>query len=682
MLFIDEIHRLNPRRRGDPLPGARGLPHRHRHRPGPGGADARARPAPVHARRRDHAHGAADDAAPRPFRDDVPARLLRARRARAHRAALRADPRRRDRRRGRRGDRPPLARHAARREPHPAPRSRRGRGAPRGRDHGRRSPHEALDLLEVDEHGLERSDRALLEAIVEQVRRWPGRAVDARRRARRGARHDRGRLRAVPAPARLHPAHAARPDRHGARPRPRRRGGRAREPARSACSECPSSGFPARPSRRSTTFVERILRADRALREGAAGGEVQVEIELRDGSVIPLESILPEPGYGFVTLRPQHEAGKEEIVVPVGAIARISLAPPSRSIRRSASRSRPRTSRAVSGGTGARARTARARARAGRGRRAGRGTRNPTLLVVPGHLEEALLDAVVEPGAAEHELAEPVDERLAVDERHALPVADEVRSRARCAAPRSGPSAASSTRSDVSSSSSSLRSEEPELDRRCDDPLLEILAIELEPVGEELDLVVLAGAVVGLGHRRSQNSRVPRGWFRPARAVAWLGMQWTVATGSPRRGSAPRRLARRQRDDRARARPPRIRGRRRGAAASSTARSPATTRGSSVTSTRRAQTIREAIAAGTRICVHGDYDVDGICATALAVSSLRELGADVGWHLPSRFEEGYGLSGQTLARLAEEGYGLDRDRRLRHHRGRRGGRGDSGSVSR
>jgi single-stranded-DNA-specific exonuclease len=68
--------------------------------------------------------------------------------------------------------------------------------------------------------------------------------------------------------------------------------------------------------------------------------------------------------------------------------------------------------------------------------------------------------------------------------------------------------------------------------------------------------------------------------------------------------------------------------------------------------------IRAAIAAGTRICVHGDYDVDGICATALAVTCLRDLGADAGWHLPSRFEEGYGLSGQTLARLAGEGYGL------------------------
>jgi single-stranded-DNA-specific exonuclease len=68
--------------------------------------------------------------------------------------------------------------------------------------------------------------------------------------------------------------------------------------------------------------------------------------------------------------------------------------------------------------------------------------------------------------------------------------------------------------------------------------------------------------------------------------------------------------------------------------------------------------IRRAIAENTRICVHGDYDVDGICATVLAVLVLRELGADVEWHLPSRFDEGYGVSGQTLERLAEEGCGL------------------------
>ena len=68
--------------------------------------------------------------------------------------------------------------------------------------------------------------------------------------------------------------------------------------------------------------------------------------------------------------------------------------------------------------------------------------------------------------------------------------------------------------------------------------------------------------------------------------------------------------------------------------------------------------IRTAVEQGRRICVHGDYDVDGMAATALAVLLLRELGADVTWHLPSRFDEGYGVRSETLARLADEGCGL------------------------
>jgi single-stranded-DNA-specific exonuclease len=55
---------------------------------------------------------------------------------------------------------------------------------------------------------------------------------------------------------------------------------------------------------------------------------------------------------------------------------------------------------------------------------------------------------------------------------------------------------------------------------------------------------------------------------------------------------------------------------------------------------------------GTRITVHGDYDVDGVSATAILVGVLRELGAAVDWHLPSRAEDGYGLSAATVERLA------------------------------
>jgi hypothetical protein len=75
----------------------------------------------------------------------------------------------------------------------------------------------------------------------------------------------------------------------------------------------------------SDALVERILtQIERFAKE--LGGEVQVEIELRDGSVIPLESILADPGYGFITLRP-HGRRKEEVVVPVGAITRLQLGP-------------------------------------------------------------------------------------------------------------------------------------------------------------------------------------------------------------------------------------------------------------------------------------------------------------------------------------------------------------------
>src|SRR3954468_5582558 len=70
------------------------------------------------------------------------------------------------------------------------------------------------------------------------------------------------------------------------------------------------------------------------------------------------------------------------------------------------------------------------------------------------------------------------------------------------------------------------------------------------------------------------------------------------------------------------------------------------------------EAIRAAGADKRRICVHGDYDADGICATALAVLILRELGAEVEWHLPSRFDEGYGVRGEPLSRRGEDGWGL------------------------
>ncbi len=68
--------------------------------------------------------------------------------------------------------------------------------------------------------------------------------------------------------------------------------------------------------------------------------------------------------------------------------------------------------------------------------------------------------------------------------------------------------------------------------------------------------------------------------------------------------------------------------------------------------------VRAAIAEGRRITVHGDFDVDGVCATTVMVRTLREVGADCDWFIPNRAEDGYGLSTDNVRRLAERGTGL------------------------
>jgi len=62
-----------------------------------------------------------------------------------------------------------------------------------------------------------------------------------------------------------------------------------------------------------------------------------------------------------------------------------------------------------------------------------------------------------------------------------------------------------------------------------------------------------------------------------------------------------------------------------------------------------------ALAAGQSIAVHGDYDVDGISATAILVRGLRALGGDPGWYLPHRFQDGYGLGLRAVEALAARG---------------------------
>jgi single-stranded-DNA-specific exonuclease len=66
-------------------------------------------------------------------------------------------------------------------------------------------------------------------------------------------------------------------------------------------------------------------------------------------------------------------------------------------------------------------------------------------------------------------------------------------------------------------------------------------------------------------------------------------------------------------------------------------------------------TIVAHVRAGSRITIHGDYDVDGICSTAVMVRTLRELGGDVDSYLPDRASDGYGLNIATVQRLAARG---------------------------
>jgi single-stranded-DNA-specific exonuclease len=59
-----------------------------------------------------------------------------------------------------------------------------------------------------------------------------------------------------------------------------------------------------------------------------------------------------------------------------------------------------------------------------------------------------------------------------------------------------------------------------------------------------------------------------------------------------------------------------------------------------------------------RICVYGDYDIDGVTGTAILLTCLTLLGGNVEFHVPNRLEHGYGLNSATLRTLAEHGVKL------------------------
>ena len=68
-----------------------------------------------------------------------------------------------------------------------------------------------------------------------------------------------------------------------------------------------------------------------------------------------------------------------------------------------------------------------------------------------------------------------------------------------------------------------------------------------------------------------------------------------------------------------------------------------------------ARLVEQAIKAKNHICVYGDYDADGVCATAILYRCLKKLGAEVTWYIPSRHGEGYGLNEGAVHTLAESG---------------------------
>lgn len=70
------------------------------------------------------------------------------------------------------------------------------------------------------------------------------------------------------------------------------------------------------------------------------------------------------------------------------------------------------------------------------------------------------------------------------------------------------------------------------------------------------------------------------------------------------------------------------------------------------------QRLKQAQKQGEKVLVCGDYDADGICATAILVDALKRFGITCGFYIPNRFREGYGLHEDTVRMAAEKGYSL------------------------
>ena len=59
-----------------------------------------------------------------------------------------------------------------------------------------------------------------------------------------------------------------------------------------------------------------------------------------------------------------------------------------------------------------------------------------------------------------------------------------------------------------------------------------------------------------------------------------------------------------------------------------------------------------------KVIIYGDYDVDGITSITVIKKFLKERGLDVGYYIPNRLDEGYGLNKEAIEKIANEGYTL------------------------
>ena len=68
--------------------------------------------------------------------------------------------------------------------------------------------------------------------------------------------------------------------------------------------------------------------------------------------------------------------------------------------------------------------------------------------------------------------------------------------------------------------------------------------------------------------------------------------------------------------------------------------------------------ILKAIELKEKVIIYGDYDVDGITSTTVLKKFLKEHGLDVGYYIPNRLDEGYGLNKDAISKIKEDGYKL------------------------